>query len=208
MHVVVLTGGLVLLTLACVAVLLCPLQLPWWLPWTVWGVAAAALLGLTTLPLIARHPWLGERLHRLAVQVPQALSLGVRPAALGLSLVVQAANVLVVWLIGCAIGAPVPGSYYWILVPMVTLLTLLPVSLNGMGIREGGTVLFLAPLGVNEGTALSLAFLWFTVFTATALAGAGVYLLGPFPRPEGASAYGPVRGDSDQGRTGQYRAAA
>ena len=44
-----------------------------------------------------------------------------------------------------------PAAYYWVLVPMVSLLTLLPVSINGMGVREGGMVLLLAPLGVGTG---------------------------------------------------------
>ena len=48
-----------------------------------------------------------------------------------LSLGVQSANVVLVWLIGVAIGAEVPAGYYWILVPMVSLLTMLPVSING-----------------------------------------------------------------------------
>src|SRR5262249_5560543 len=107
-------------------------------------------------------------------------------------------------------------SYYWVLVPMVSLLTLLPVSVNGMGVREGATALFLAPLGVGEGTALSLAFLWFAASAAASLGGGVVYLFGRFPRPAdraGASVevqtdHGPVGGDSGQGRAGQPRAAA
>jgi uncharacterized membrane protein YbhN (UPF0104 family) len=70
------------------------------------------------------------------------------------------------------------------MVPMVTLLTLLPISLNGMGVREAGTILFLAPLGVARSTALSLAVLWFAVFTTASLLGGAVYLFGRFPKPE------------------------
>ena len=39
-------------------------------------------------------------------------------------------------------------------------------------------------LGVGEGVAVSLAFLWFAAFTATSLAGGVVYLFGRFPKPE------------------------
>ena len=35
---------------------------------------------------------------------------------------------------------------------MVSLLTLLPISVNGMGVREGATVLFLAPLESAPGS--------------------------------------------------------
>ena len=42
---------------------------------------------------------------------------------------------------------------------MVSLNAMLPVSLNGMGVREGGTVLLLVPLGVSSSIALSTGLL-------------------------------------------------
>jgi uncharacterized membrane protein YbhN (UPF0104 family) len=203
------SGLLVLLALACLAMALCPIPLPAWISLCVWGAAAGAALGLAVLPLLAR--WTGRfaRVRRLRqaaliyLDHPRLLVYGS-----ALSLVVQAANVIVVWLAGQALGLSVPGAYYWILVPMVTLLTLLPISLNGMGIREGGTVLFLAPLGIDETAALSLAFLWFAVFTAVSLLGGCVYLFGRFPRPQVQDSHGSVDRDSDQGRARQPKAAA
>jgi hypothetical protein len=61
---------------------------------------------------------------------------------------------------------------------------LLPISVNGMGVREEATVLFLAPLGIAEGTALTLSVLWFAVCASVSLLGGAVYLFGHFPRPE------------------------
>lgn len=125
-----------------------------------------------------------------------------------LSVGVQAANVVLVWLIGLALDAPVPGVYYWVVVPMVSLLTVLPLSLNGMGIREGGLVLFLTPVGATETTALTIAFLWFAATTSVSLAGGFVYLLGRFPRPEVRAEHEPVRRYSREGRARQPAAAA
>src|SRR5262249_20304341 len=102
-----------------------------------------------------------------------------------LSVGVQVANVVMIWLLGLAIDAPVPGVCYWILAPMVSLWAVVLPSINGMGVREGGVALFLVkPLGVPESTALSLAILWFAVVTAANLSGGLVYLFGCFPRPE------------------------
>ena len=99
--------------------------------------------------------WRGkiDRLLDFARQAQSALVPGPRLFLVTtlLSVVVQAANVIVLWLVGLALGLDVPASYYWVLVPLVTLLTLVPVSLNGMGVREWGTVLLLAPLGVGPG---------------------------------------------------------
>ena len=125
-----------------------------------------------------------------------------------LSVLVQGAGVVTVWLIGRALGLPVPLLYYGILVPLVALLTMLPVSLNGMGVREGGMVLFLTPLGISSATALSLAFLWFSVFVAGSLFGAGIYLFGNLSRPGEPPHDSFVGRDSDQGRARQSQAAA
>jgi len=212
-----LSGLLVLLAMACVAVALCPLELPAWIPRSVWCTAGCAVAGLALLPLAARR---SKHARLRASQLHSALDTLRCPRLLAattlLSLVVQAANVLVVWLVGTAIGAEVPGAFYWILVPMISLLTLLPISVNGMGLREGGMALFLAPLGVGEGTALTLSLMWFAVITAASLAGGFVYLFGRFPRPEAPADLadevqadeGSIGGDPDQGRKGQFKTAA
>ena len=204
-----LSGLLVLLGLACVAIIFCPVPLDTWIVASVLGTAGCAVLGLISLPMAARWTQPFGRLRRLVEGVRLYQS---KPTLLalttGLSLVVQAANVVLVWLVGRAIDAPVPASYYWIAVPMVTLLTMLPISLNGMGIREGGMILFLTPVGISHATSISLAFLWFSVFTATSLIGAGIYLFGNFSRPEERPSYGSIGGNSDQGRAGEPAAAA
>ncbi len=97
-----------------------------------------------------------------------------------LSILVQTCGVLILWLLGTGLGLDVPLAYYCVLVPMVSLLMLLPISLNGMGVREGGTVLLLLPLGVAESAALTLAFLWFITGVAVSLLGGVVYLGGAF----------------------------
>lgn len=61
-------------------------------------------------------------------------------------------------------------------VPLVTLLTLLPVSLNGLGLREGGFVFFLGQLGIPQAQALALSLLVFGLTLLFSLAG-GVCLL-------------------------------
>ena len=93
-----------------------------------------------------------------------------------MSILIQLTAVVLVWCLGVGLGLEVPIAYYCVLVPMVSLLMLLPISLNGMGVREGGTVLFLLPLGVDESSALTLAFLWFTTGVAVSLMGGLVYL--------------------------------
>jgi uncharacterized membrane protein YbhN (UPF0104 family) len=178
------SGLMVLLILACMGVILSPIPVERWITVCVWCIAAVMLIGLILVPwLLGQARRLG-RFERFAeplavyFRLPQLMFLTTL-----LSLVIQAGNVVLVWLVGLAIGAAIPSSYYWIMVPLVTLLTMLPISLNGMGIREGSTILFLTPLGVNHATALSLAVLWFVAFTTASLFGGLLYLLGGLSKP-------------------------
>jgi uncharacterized membrane protein YbhN (UPF0104 family) len=219
-----LSGLLVLLALACVAALAYPLPLPPWVAMAVGAAAGGAVVGLAVLPastrLLARLDvagagrWRGPlgKVRSLATSLREAF--GVyrgRPRLLAasvlLSLVVQVAGVAQVALVGRAIGLDVPVGVYGVAVPMVALLTLLPVSVNGMGVREAGMVLFLHPAGVAAGPAVAVAFLWFCVQTAGGVVGAGVYLCGRAGRPE--VRHDDALGDRPgQGRAGQPRAAA
>lgn len=210
-----LSGLFVLVAMACVASLLCP-DLPPWILWSVWSVAGCGVLGVALLPLFARYsPFGRQRLGQLVtlLQTLAKPSLLVGPTLL--SLFVQAANVIIVWLIGLALGVPVPFAFYWVLVPMVSLLTMLPISVNGMGVREGAVAVMLAPLGIAHGPALTLALLWFAVYAAVSLLGGVVYLFGRFPKPNSAAApaaldenHGPLDRHPDQGREGQLERAA
>jgi uncharacterized membrane protein YbhN (UPF0104 family) len=202
-----LSGLVILIALAGIATVLCPIELPTWIRVSVWSAVGCAAVGLAVLPWLARLPLFQARL-KLGEDFSRCLALVFQPRVLGLSVFVQAANVVIVWLVGRAISAPVPLSYYWVLVPMVTLITLVPVSINGLGVREGGTLLFLAPLGVPAATAVMLAFLWFCVYGAAGLSGGLVYLFGRFPRLEVQTNHETIGHHPDQGRAGQSSAAA
>jgi uncharacterized membrane protein YbhN (UPF0104 family) len=220
------SGLLVLIAIACVAAACSPPDLPPRARWIVYGAGASAGLGLMALLGLARY---STRRSGCAGRLPPSGTAGPtaklftaardlhdallpRPRVLLITTLlsgfVQAANVIVLWLVGRSLMLDVPASYYWVLVPVVTLLTLVPVSLNGMGVREWGTVLMLAPLGVGKESATALAFLWFLTFSAVSVAGGGFYLFGRFPRFEVRPDDEPVGGDPDQGRERQPPAAA
>ncbi len=179
------TGLLILLFVACVGVLASPIELKSWIVLSVGGMTAAALVGLLLLRPATRWTRRFERLRRLRDYAKFYLRLpGLIFSTSIISLGVQAANVLSVWFLGLALGLEVPPVYYWIVVPLVCILTLLPVSVAGVGIREGSMVLLLAPLGVDRDLALCLSMLWFSVLVAVGMIGGVIYLFGKFPRPE------------------------
>jgi hypothetical protein len=218
------SGLMVLLALAAAGVMLAPMPLPAWVSESVWGTLAIFVLagagawfycgwrtaaGGLEEQECARAPRRFRVLQSAVRNLQSALA--TRPSLLVtttlLSLGVQAANVVLVWLVGEGIGADVPPAYYWIVVPMVSLMQVVLPSLNGHGVREGGLILFLGPVGVPASTALALGFLWFAVMATASLTGGLVYLFGRFPRPE-VPVDEPVGDYSDQGRARQPAAAA
>ncbi|MSU78767.1 MAG: flippase-like domain-containing protein [Gemmataceae bacterium] len=212
-----LNGLLVLIALGCVGVLVSPLPLPIWIHATVWSVAGCATLGVLALPIAATSKWLPDpRRHQLQTVVGLMKLPRVWTLATAMSILVQVFGVISVWLIGQALNLNLPFTYCCILSPMVSLLTLLPISVNGMGVREVGTIVFLAPLGIDADSAKTLAFLWFAVNVAVSLSGGLVYLAGTAPKsnkdevsqsPE-VNDDGSVDRYPDQGRTGESKAAA
>lgn len=216
-------GLLVLIAMACVGALLTPVALPWWVHAFVGSVAGCALLGIISLPLVQHWGRLPEeRRAQLKSLLDQVHAPRVLGEATAMSILVQLAGVVTLWLIGMALGLDIPVAYYCILGPMVSLLTLLPISMNGMGVRELGMVAFLAPLSVHEDMAKTLAFLWFGASVAVSLLGGLVYLSGAYPKAatnsananadvnanEGTNENGYVDRDTDQGRAGEHKKAA
>ena len=208
-----LSGVIVLLLMAFLAALV--VGEPRWVVWWAAGAGGLAVVGALVFLFAPRGPVSGSG-RGLRHKVRQVLQVGdvyrsaprLLVAVAVLSALVQAANAVMVWLLARALGLPLPVLLFFALVPLVSLLTLAPVSLNGMGVREGGLVLLLAPLGVAAEEAVTLALLWLSVFAAAGLAGAGCYLFGRFPRYEVRTDDEPVSGRADQGRTRQSRPAA
>jgi uncharacterized membrane protein YbhN (UPF0104 family) len=174
-----LNGLLILIAVACLGVVISPVALPWWMSASVWSIAGAALLALAATPLLQQWQRLPvARREQLKLFQELMRSPKVFVESTSLSILVQIAGVLILWCLGEALGMNVPIAYYCVLGPLVSLLMLLPISVNGMGVREGATVMLLASVGVDAASALSLAFLWFLVGVAVSALGCVVYLCG------------------------------
>ena len=59
-----------------------------------------------------------------------------------------------------ALNLPVPLWYLMLFIPLVHILSALPLSFAGLGVREGGYVAFLALIGVGKDQALAFGLLW------------------------------------------------
>jgi uncharacterized protein (TIRG00374 family) len=67
--------------------------------------------------------------------------------------------------------------------PAVAIAQVLPISLGGLGVREGAFVLFLHPLGVERGEAVALGLLFYGMNLAVSLLGAPSFAVGGKRQP-------------------------
>ena len=98
-------------------------------------------------------------------------------AAFSVTAVIQVAVILMFSAVCRALHLAVPLAYLMLTVPIIITLAQIPVSLNGWGIREGATVLFLGRIGVTTEQALSLSLVCALIPLSTAFVGAGLFLL-------------------------------
>jgi hypothetical protein len=75
-----------------------------------------------------------------------------------------------------ALGLQLPLSYICVFHPLVSALSAIPISLSGIGLREGGYVLFLTQIGIERASAVAYGSLWFIVIVTTSLLGGVVFL--------------------------------
>ena len=84
--------------------------------------------------------------------------------------------------IAASLGLAVPFWYLVLFVPVVQILSTLPVSFGGLGIREGGYVLCLSLWGVGQDEALAFGLAWSGVVLGANLCGGILLLVSPHVR--------------------------
>ena len=94
----------------------------------------------------------------------------------GISILFQLSLPLQAALISSAMHLNIPWQYFFAITPVSVLLTTIPVSLNGIGIREWVAVFLYGSLGVKKETILALSFMGFFLVVLNALIGGVVVL--------------------------------
>jgi glycosyltransferase 2 family protein len=94
---------------------------------------------------------------------------------MALSFVFQATVVLVAWAGFVAIGVPVSLLACFLFIPIISAIQLVPVSLNGLGVREGAYVVFFSSIGVGRIEAAAASLLFGLLVAAVSLAGGALF---------------------------------
>lgn len=105
-----------------------------------------------------------------------------RPTAaagiIGVATVYQLSPILAAWFATRAVGLHLPMVALLAFTPVVAIAQVLPLSLNGLGIREGAFVLFLGPLGVSAGQAVAVGLIIYALTLTVSLLGAPAFAVG------------------------------
>lgn len=141
-----------------------------------------ALIILVIRPSIV-HPvtqiswrWWQKCLDKLRAINKVIQSYGQRKGAvvrvIGYSVLFQFSIVLINYFLMLAMGINHIGLWQCtLIIPLISAASMMPVSINGLGIREGAYVLLFTPLGLSTTQAVTLSLIFFIIVTAISLLG-------------------------------------
>ena len=164
-------GGLVASAAACAATLV-----------LIFSSRAAALVARTasSLPVgTARRTVtkIVESIRKYARHSPQLL------AVLACSVGVQILRILQAFYLGRSLSLDAPLAAYFAFVPLILLVMLLPVSINGIGTSQAAFVWFFGRAGVPSADAFALSVLFLALGVIGNLPGGLLYAFGPRATP-------------------------
>lgn len=147
-----------------------------YIEWILPGIIAAFVLG----SLILFYFRLGRRIGFLAGFYEYLRyykgEKGVLLRCLSLSLLLQIVIICSAFVISKGLGMQVPFYFFSIIIPIISVISSIPLSISGLGVREASFVLLLSPLGVSHAQAITLSLAWFLSFAAGSLPGFFLYI--------------------------------
>ena len=184
-----LTGFVALPIISLVGFLFTPSIMAWKRSWLALGIDAAALVMLGVILYTAGHPRAAGRFadRENWTRFIGAIHFGVnrlrhRPrdvlGILGTAFVYQVTVVVSVAFAAKALDVSVPTAALFAFVPVVAMAQVVPITVGGLGVREGLLVLFLGPFGVTQTQAVGLGLLWYGMLLLVSLLGAPAFAVG------------------------------
>ena len=92
------------------------------------------------------------------------------------SLLIQGGVIIGYYIIGTGLGMNLRPVYYFLFIPLTTAVSMLPISLAGLGIREGAFVFLFTRAGASTEQALTLSLMWFVITAIVSLIGGVEYV--------------------------------
>lgn len=146
-------------------------------------VGALALAGYLASPLLARLIHLMPRPIRRAggIVAPYFHHPATLLAPIALSIALQLMLALAQYLLAAGLGLGTPLSLFILCVPIANVFASLPLTLNGLGLRESAYLVLFGMAGMAKDDAIALGLLWFAVMVASGLTGSIAFVTTPAP---------------------------
>jgi hypothetical protein len=96
--------------------------------------------------------------------------------AVGTSFLVQVSSVATFYVISKGLGMKVPIGYFFIFVPIAVTISMIPISLSGLGLREGAFVYLFTKVGATDAQALTVSLVAFAAAVLLGLIGGIEYI--------------------------------
>ena len=116
----------------------------------------------------------GKRLFRSEYFKPVVFPHNLKP--LGLGILVQGLFVLQFFFLTRALHLKIKLIYLFVIIPVISFVSALPISISGLGVREGSLSYFLHLLHYSIEYGISLGFLAYSLILICALPGLFIYL--------------------------------
>lgn len=100
----------------------------------------------------------------------------------------QAMLIIAAFMAARAVGIDLGPTAFVAFIPAVLIAQVLPLSISGLGLREGALILFLHPLGVSDAQSIVLGLLLYALNLVVSLAGAPSFAFGGRSRDRRATA--------------------
>ena len=101
---------------------------------------------------------------------------GVIGKALVLSVFVQFSGIITVYILSLGLGQHIPLLAFFVYLPLIILFSMLPISISGLGLREGAFVVFFSLVGVRPEAATAVSLSWFITMSAGSILGLVEYI--------------------------------
>ena len=95
----------------------------------------------------------------------------------GISLGVQLCRILVYWIAGLAIGIHIGLVYFVCFQPVAAIIAALPISIGGLGVREGTMVGLFGGVGVEPNLSLAMSLLGYVAGIVASLLGGIAFVI-------------------------------
>jgi glycosyltransferase 2 family protein len=96
---------------------------------------------------------------------------------LALSLLLQANVVFHYYLVAVAMDLPIPLVDFFLIIPLISVLMMIPISINAIGIRENAFILFFAPFAVSGAEAIAYAWIIYALLLLYGVIGGVLYAM-------------------------------